>query len=116
MSVAKEEMAALNELGQFLGFRSGGPFISWILGNLFQLSRNPLHVMAWEADFYARLEKAGVLEPGQPRPDFAGSIIPQLGAQFAASLDKHFGASEKREPAQFVGALDPEEGHGHDTA
>ncbi len=116
VALATEEKAALDEMGRFLGFRSGGPFVSWILGNLFQLSRNQLHVMAWEADFYVRLEKAGALKPGDPRPNFSGEILPQLVAQLAASLDKHFGASEKREPAPVVGALDPEGGHGHDTA
>ena len=93
----------MNEIGRIMGFKGGGPLVGWILGNLFQLSKNPLHLMIWELDFYAKLRKAGLIEPGQKMPNLAEEVVPQMMAQFAASIDKAFGASEKTEPGKTGG-------------
>ena len=107
VAVSLEEKAAINAIGKGLGFRSGGPLVGWVLGNLFELSKNPLHLPIWQMDLYARLRKAGVIAPDEKMPDFAGEIFPVLAEQFGAAIDKAFGASEKREPDFASGASVP---------
>lgn len=103
VAVSAEEMKAMNEIGRLLGFRGGGPLVSWILGNLFQLSKNPLHLTIWELDFYDKLRKAGFIEPDQKMPNLAEDVFPRLIQQFGLEIDKAFGASEKTAPGNTGG-------------
>lgn len=114
VSMSVEEFAAMNEIGRNLGFKSGGSLVSWILGNLFQVSKNPLHWTIWEMDFYDRLREVGLIEPGQKMPNLAQEVFPQMMAQFAASIDKAFGASEKTAPGNTGGQTEGGS-HGNST-
>ncbi len=97
VSASAEEFAALNEIARIFAFKSGGRLLSWILANLFQLSRNQLHLAVWEADLYEKLRAAGMIEPGAQVPNLSAEILPRLLEQFGREIDKAFGASEKTE-------------------
>lgn len=111
VAMSAEELKAINEIGRILGFRSGGPMVSWIIGNMFELAKNPLHAPVWEADFYSKLRKMGLITDSQKMPDLAGEIIPAMMTQIAASIDNAFGASEKPAPVN-PGGLSEGGSHG----
>lgn len=99
-AVTKEEKFAVQGIAQVLGFKGTSQFIRYIVDNVKELSENPMHAMAWQAEVATRLAKASGIEVPA---DFQAVVTPEMMATMEARADaaaKSFGVvPEKREEA-----------------
>lgn len=126
-AVSVEEKQAFREMAAVMGFKTASSFLSWIVENIHQMSRHPVHGMAFEADLVAKVSAAearmvaaaaaekGYQEkaPYSPVLDvaFFTKLGTEIGEKFDQSLAKSFEAKAS-DPKLSGSAEHPAKGNG----
>lgn len=108
-----EEKEMAKVAAQAMGFKTPSSFFSWLWSNIIEMTRNPMHFAAFEAEAVGRLARTAGLEQKGEWPGLLNdALMKGIEARLEEATKQTFGVpTENGEPGSPPGA---KPGGGHD--